>query len=567
MRYILQIVLLGFPVFLFAQDRDRGNLESDEKKDLLFVVTGKGEVSFERGKKIDEEPSFKDTVKVNTGFTYTTKEVVVESGFEVEPIKAPRIVVLEPLKKLYSGQLILGVNDFSSAPFIDFTYDKLRSKDVTAGMHLNHFSSGLNSDGLSQSRFAENSAGIHFKKMNRKISWIVNSDYNYDLFRNYGYDQEAFEISPDSNKLYFSKWTTQIGMKSNQGKKDDWSYHADFQYDQFFAPDQIQEHMAGVEFEAGKFVNWELENLDMNLSGVGNTKLNVDYLSSKDSVQDISSFLINFVPTYNLKHENLDVTIGGRVNYLTSSSRNLKVYPHLDANLTLVKDIIILYGSWDGGYQRNHYMTYYEQNPFIGTQLAHTNTNNLYTIEGGIKGAISSKSSFNLGFKSAKTDDFVFFVNDFNTKGNRKFTVWQDDLTHGQLYGELIYENDKIRLAALGQYNDYNAYRFEAFHLPNIYGEFSFDYNLQNKIKLGTDVYYFGEQIALSEALPSAANTPAETIILAPILDFNLRVDYRYSKKLGGFFMLNNILSQHHQRWNQYPNYGINVMVGANFAF
>jgi hypothetical protein len=567
MKWIVASILCFQFVSVFAQDRNRDNLESDEKKDLLFVVTGKGEVSYERGKKIDEEPSFKDTVKVNSEFTYTTKEVAIEPEMEVEPIKAPRIVVLEPLEKLYSGNLTLGVNDFVSAPFIDFTYDKLRSKEVTAGMYLNHFSSGLNADGLEQSRFAENEAGVHFKKIKRKFTWVVNSDYNYDLFRYYGYDQGNFEISPDSNKLFFSHWNTQAGLKSNQNKKEEWSYNAYFNYDQFFAPDQIQEHMAGVKGEAGKYFNWKLDDLEMDLSGVGNAKLNVSYLNSQDSTQEINSVFADFVPTYNLKHENLDVTVGARVNYLSAFNRTLKIYPHFDANLTLVKDIIIIYGGWDGGYQRNHYLTYYQQNPFIATQLQHTNTNKLYEVSGGIKGAISSKSSFNVGFKSSKTDDFVFFINDFNTIGNRKFNIWQDDLTHAQIYGELVYENDKIRIAALGQYNEYNAYRFEAFHLPDVYAELSFDYNLQDKIKVGTDIYYFGEQLALHAPIPSAANVEASTITLNPILDFNFRADYQYSKKLSAFVLLNNILSQNHQRWNQYPNYGINFMVGANFAF
>lgn len=558
------LLIIGFTHLLTAQTTE----DIDEKKSVEINIVGAGKVTYEKGKKINEEPEFKDTVKVKSEFNYTTTEQKIEGEYEVEPINAPKITILEPLQKLYKANLTLGVNDFVTPPYFDFSYTKLRDKKFSAGFTLNHFSSGIKADGLDQSKFQENHIGVFGKKITEKHTFYANADYEYDRFRYYGFDQKLLEIPKDSSKIYYSFLNANIGFKKNVTDEKEWNYKANVAYDQFFSADQIQEHLITTSTDLGKFFEPTFLNKFFNKKGVAyfDGKASVAYLSSQDSIQNINSTLIEVIPTANLKHDRLDMTIGFRMNYFAGTNNSFRLYPIAELDFTVAKDILIIYGSIDGEYKRNHYLTYFQSNPFISTQLNNTTTNNSYNIVGGLKGALSSKSSFNVGFKSMKFNDEVFFVNDLNTKGIRKFTIWQTDLNQEQLFGEFIFENKKFRTNGLLELNTYSTSQYEAFHRPDLYAELGFSYNLQDKIKVGTDLYYFGTQIAPTEDVFTGANN-VSTVTLDPILDFNFNVNYIYSNKFNAFMLINNILSQNHQRWNQYPNYGINFMLGLNYSF
>lgn len=558
------LLIIGFTHLLTAQTTE----DIDEKKSVEINIVGAGKVTYEKGKKINEEPEFKDTVKVKSEFNYTTTEQKIEGEYEVEPINAPKITILEPLQKLYKANLTLGVNDFVTPPYFDFSYTKLRDKKFSAGFTLNHFSSGIKADGLDQSKFQENHIGVFGKKITEKHTFYANADYEYDRFRYYGFDQKLLEIPKDSSKIYYSFLNANIGFKKNVTDEKEWNYKANVAYDQFFSANQIQEHLITTSTDLGKFFEPTFLNKFFNKKGVAyfDGKASVAYLSSQDSIQNINSTLIEVIPTANLKHDRLDMTIGFRMNYFAGTNNSFRLYPIAELDFTVAKDILIIYGSIDGEYKRNHYLTYFQSNPFISTQLNNTTTNNSYNIVGGLKGALSSKSSFNVGFKSMKFNDEVFFVNDLNTKGIRKFTIWQTDLNQEQLFGEFIFENKKFRTNGLLELNTYSTSQYEAFHRPDLYAELGFSYNLQDKIKVGTDLYYFGTQIAPTEDVFTGANN-VSTVTLDPILDFNFNVNYIYSNKFNAFMLINNILSQNHQRWNQYPNYGINFMLGLNYSF
>jgi hypothetical protein len=54
---------------------------------------------------------------------------------------------------------------------------------------------------------------------------------------------------------------------------------------------------------------------------------------------------------------------------------------------------------------------------------------------------------------------------------------------------------------------------------------------------------------------------------LKPIVDANLGVEYRYSKKLSAFAHLNNLGFKSYERWNNYPTQAFSFLVGISAAF
>jgi hypothetical protein len=548
-------------VFIFSFT---SKAQLDDKKEII-VVTGKGDISYEKGKKIPVDPVFKDTVKISETFSYTVKDKKVPGAYEPSAIKPPKIAVLEPLDRLYNGHVFLGVNDFVSLPYLDFSYGLTRNKTYNAGVYGKHFSSGMNVQDLKDSRFSENNLGVYGKKVGEKITLSAKTNLDHNTFRWYGYNPELFNISSDSNKLNFTNWQTNFDLKKNTSALDQLDYKAGLQYNIFASSENITENLLTVKGSLGKFLHLNLA--DGLLDGYWRINLSSSYLHSKDATKWMQSNLFQVYPTYNIKYDKLDITAGLNVNYLSDNGRGFYVYPTFDGTFTLLKDYIIVYAKFDGSFNRHHYLTYYQANPFINSVLPQYNVNNRSNIKGGVKGAINKHASFNVGFQQSEYLDAILFVNDFSTLDARKFTIFQTDMTHSMLFTEVNYDWKKIRSRALFQYNSYSTFQHVAFHKPIMYAQFGANYKFQNKLDVGLDMYYFGKQLAAAEAITNDPLQDVATIELKPIVDFNLNVNYAYSKTFGAFILVNNILSQNHQRWNQYPNYGINFLAGVKFSF
>lgn len=555
-KIILTKSLLLFSIVAFGQ--------LDDKKEII-VVTGKGDISYEKGKKIPTDPEFKDTVKIKEQFNYTVKDKKVPGAYEPSIIKPPKIAVLEPLERLYNGHVFLGVNDFVSLPYFDFSYAHTRNKVYNAGVYGRHFSSGLNVQDLKNSRFSENSLGVYGKKINEKITLSAKTNLDYNSFRWYGYNQELFTLGTDSSKLNYTNWQTNFDLVKNTTKLNELDFGLNSQYNLFSATGGIDEHLLTFKGFVGNFAKWNFNN--GILDGFWRVNLSASYLNNKTSIAGVQSTLFQVLPTYNIKNSDLDITFGVNINYLSDNDRGFYIYPLIDGTFTLVKDYVILYGKLDGNFERHHYLTYYQSNPFVNSFLPQKNVNNFLNVKGGVKGAINKHASFNVGYKQAQYRGAILFVNDFTTPDARKFTIFQTDMVHDQVFTELNYDWQKIRSRALLQINSYSTFQHVAFHKPNLYAQLGANYKFQNKLDFGLDLYYFGKQLAAAEALPIDPMLQVETIELKSIVDFNFNINYAYSKTFGAFLLVNNILSQNHQRWNQYPNYGINFLVGVKFAF
>jgi hypothetical protein len=540
----------------------------DDKKELIFDVNGKGKVSYEKANKIAVEPKFTDTVKVLIGLDYSSIDKKINSPFTLETIKPPKLIILEPLTKIHKGQVNFGLNDFKTPPYFDFNYSTIRHKKYNAGIALNHFSSDLNIKGKEDTRFTENNIGLYGKKINKKTTLSADLDYDYNTFRYYGNSPDAFLIDPENNQQYYSVLNAAVALKSNKKKDTKHEYSAGVDYQQLFSKYEVQEHLIELNGEVNGYYlpsGGVMDSIDFtDVSGFWNLDVNVGYLISNDSVLNLRSSLVALRPSYKLKRRSLSLTIGFPAYFLTNNSRYLTALPTLNLEYTIAKDILILYTGYDRKYERNHYLTYMDANPFIGANLPHTNTYTKFDFVGGLKGAFTSKTTFNVGGHYKDMEGFVLFVNDVNSVGARKFNVITDDVKHAQAFVEVIFENKKINTGLLAQYNNYEMTSRIAYHLPEIVAQAFAKYNVQGKFYLGVELFYYGEQFAKNTTVFSLV--PTETK-LAPILDFNFNIDYKYNDKFGAFLKVNNILSTKHQRWNQYPNYGINVLGGVSYKF
>jgi len=540
----------------------------DEKNGLEIIVKGGGKVTIEKPVKIADEPNFTDTVNVKVRLDYSSIDKKLNAKFKLETIKPPKLLIIQPLSKIHKGQIKLGLNDFKTPPFFDFNYSTIRDKKYNAGIIMNHYSSDLDVKGKGDTRFTENNIELYGKKINKKTTLSGNLDYDYNTFRYYGYDPSVFSFDPANDQQFYSVLKGEVALKSNKSKKTKYQYTTGLNYQQLFSKYQVQEHLVELKGEVNGYYipsGGVMDSIDFtDVSGFWNVEVSAGHLISQDSSVSLNSTLFSVRPTYKLKKKSISVTLGLPAYFLTNNSRFLTLLPTVNVEYAIAKDIIIAYAGYDRKYERNHYLTYMESNPFVGANIPHSNTYTNIDVVGGLKGAFTSKTTFNVGGHYKNVEGMVLFVNEFTSGANRKFTIITDDVKHTQGFVEVLFENKKIKTGVLAEYNNYKMTTKVAYHLPEIVAQAFAKYNVQDKFYLGLDVFYYGEQLAKDNALTALDAAP---IKLKGIVDFNFNLDYKYNDKLGAFVSVNNILSTNHQMWNQYPSYGINVLGGVSYKF
>ena len=119
----------------------------------------------------------------------------------------------------------------------------------------------------------------------------------------------------------------------------------------------------------------------------------------------------------------------------------------------------------------------------------------------------------------------------------------------------------------LGDVYNYTTDREEMpWHTPNYNITFSGSYNLKEKIIVKLDVFALGPQWA-KIYVPLETSMVMKAVKLDGIIDVNLGLEYRYTKKLSAFVQLNNLAAQQYNRWNYYPMQRFNLLGGLTYIF
>jgi len=163
-------------------------------------------------------------------------------------------------------------------------------------------------------------------------------------------------------------------------------------------------------------------------------------------------------------------------------------------------------------------------------------------------------------------------VNDSLFSVGNQFVVVYDNLKALDIHGELaIYSGEKWKAHLRGDYFIYTVgAETHPWHQPFIKFAGGGQYSLKKKIIISSDIFLIGKRWAKS-------NVPVEDVVaqedgsyqfeLKPIVDFNLKIEYRYNKRLSGWVQFDNMLAVKYQRWSGYRAQQFLGMMGVTYAF
>ena len=547
----------------------------DELDSLQIRVIGEYDPTIADAYKISDFPKIEYASPAKPKLKYGIISDKFTSDFEVVPVKPARIKG-EHLKKLYRGYVKIA----GGSPGIfaaDGYYNSLRSKRKSWGVRINHFSTSGNVADVGFSGFSETGASLYGKKFFKKHTLSGGLDYDMNSLHFYGFNMTNALIAGLGESVTGKDATLQkfnvIGGHSRllSHHKDSSALNYDIKFNYYNLTDNYQtmENNFNMSVDFTRYIEKEFMHIHFKIDHNDDR-----YYKDADSMRILTNTVLTLRPQISTQGPKYMFTVGlnGVLNVIGDLNAFGKIYPRVYFSYNLVKDIMIPYVGIGGGLERQSIRSLSLLNPFILTDLnddfnntSVNNTINSIKFYGGVKGEFNSSSSFNVSITRDKLDNQFFFVNDTMSTLNNQFGVVYDNVAQFKLQGEMSYDiREKIKLMLVGEINEYKMdLQEKPWHKPAYHISFLGSYNLQEKIIAKLDVFAIGEQYAREyddKGAPVAVK-------LKGVVDLNLELEYRYTKKLSAYLKLNNLMAQRYNRWNGYPTMRFNFLGGLTYIF
>jgi hypothetical protein len=548
---LLLVLLFGYVVVSLAQT----NLN-----DINYVATSSFVPTVKDAIKFSDIPDIKDTVKKIENIKYGINDNPLFPKYQVQSIDAAKMQN-EPLTKLYSSLLKVGYGPFYSMPYGEFWAGNRRSRDRSFGAHLRHLSSATHLQDVGYGGFSENSASVFGKQFYRKHT--LTGDFNYDrqAVRYYGYDTSLVKITDkDFAKQVYQLFEPKVRFQSHFSDSTHLNYDVGLAYYNLTNLYRESENSIKLNALTSMFINKEKLNIG----------LNTDFYNHKQGHDTLNDLIVSLSPSFEAggKKWHAEIGLSGTLDNFKGKSR-VYAYPKLNVEYDVFEGVIIPYGGISGGLIKNSMRSLTGENPFVDTTLSYVNTNNKYNFFGGLKGNISSNTSYDARVTYSQYDSMYFYMINYGSPVllYNQFDVVYDNASLMTVGGQLKYRfKEKINLIAKGNY-----YLWTTKNLTRAYSKPDFDmtftgvYNMQSKIIIKANIYVMGAQWAFSADTKSSPFTIADKEVKAWV-DGGLEVEYRYSKMLSFFARFNNIANQRYYRWERYPTQKFNGMIGLTFV-
>jgi hypothetical protein len=544
-RKLIVVLTLLLPVSVMAQKT--GN---DDELNAEIAVVKPYNPSISDAFKINKQPAGADSTsdKLNVDYGITTSPLQI--SFVLSPIKAPTIK-RTPVDKLYKNNVRLGLGN-SSTFLGEVMLNSERSRNGAYGVHLYHLSSKANVPNIEDSGYSTNGLSLYGKKFFARYALGGNLSLGRDVVRYFGSGPEFANATIEKQQLMSFQGST--SLQANKAKDQVFFDKAEVTYAYLKDDFKMSEQRVKGLFEVSK----------NSKDGLVLGQLESNFLQTNQDGASQQFFTGELGMKVDAHKEKFNYSFGVKaalIMDLSASQTSTFFYPDINVSYNLLQDYIIAYAGVNGGLQESGMKVLASENPFLNTMDSVEYTNEQISILGGLKGRISTGSSYHLGAKYSKVQNHAFFalpnaVTPVDST-TRKFNVIYDDVNRFQFFAELGIDLSK-KLFVNGRM-DVIAYTMDnllkAYYQPNFKTNLMARYNVQEKIYFNTEWYYVGARYFNA------------TTKLDGFIDGNLGLEYRYSNNLTAFINANNLLGNNYNLWEGYQSQAFNVLGGFTYKF
>ncbi|PBQ32229.1 hypothetical protein CNR22_10745 [Sphingobacteriaceae bacterium] len=507
-------------------------------------------------KKFSDIPEIKDSVKPIQNIKYGITSSPIFPKYQTQPIEAAKLQN-EPLTKLYHSLLKLGYSPFYNMPYGEFWVGNTRAKESSYGAHLKHFSSTTTLKDAGYGGFSDNEINVFGKRFYKKHTLSGDLNYERNVVHYYGYDPDKNTLDKDYTRQRYQLFEPKLQLQSHYTDSTHINHNIRLTY--YNLQNLYREAENNVKLNAlgTMYINKEKFNLGFL----------TDFYNHKQANDSLNDLIMSINPSFEAhgKKWHADIGLTGTLDNFNKSTR-FYFYPQLNLHYDIYENMVIPYAGVSGGLVKNSMRSLTRENAFVDTTINYKNTNNKYNLYGGLRGNLSSSTSYDAKISYGQYDNLHFFVINY---GGPNLLYNQFDVLYGNtsvlnLSGQLKYEfKEKLNIIGKGNYYIYKTKTLtRAYHKPDFDLTGSVIYNLKSKIILRADLFFMGKQWALTQLDDGALANKQ----LKGWADINLEAEYRYSKMLSFFARVNNLAGQRYYRWERYPSQRFNFMLGLTFV-
>ncbi|MDO7849180.1 TonB-dependent receptor [Hymenobacter sp. M29] len=461
-------------------------------------------------------------------------------------------------------------------------FHSTRSTDHAYGLDVKHVNS-LNGpvDGKN-SGVAETSAHLMGEIYRGTAAFGANLDLGRERYNFYGYEKAANGAAfatPENGdiKQVFSRF----GVKAyahNRAPDQQLQYDASLGYrywgDNFDANENDIRLNAKVGYALGESSRITL-NADASFISEKDLPVATRLQPAPTAQQTRSRTFVQATPAYEFLRNNIAFSVGATVGYSSDTATSVSkgvIYPAVRLGYTIEPEKFMVYAGLGGALQRVTRYDLSTENPWLNRGLNVADTHRGPTVYAGFTSTPARGLEFNVKATYARDRNLYFYAN--NPIDPSRFDLVYDQNATGVLniHGELLYNAaEKFRLGTRMDYNKYALKNLpQPFHRPEFQGSVFGTYNVFEKLMIGVEGYFYAASYGISyrpTATAGAVRTADFYRATDPVIDLNLRADYRITPKISIFVMGNNLANRQYQRFYAYPVKGINVIGGAGYTF
>ncbi|APY10090.1 TonB-dependent receptor [Seonamhaeicola sp. S2-3] len=569
-KHILSVVIILNVTVSFSQDRNKDTINTG-----VIDVVKPYTPSISDAFKVKETPTIEDeTTQNKKEVKYNIFSFPVASTFTPAKGKAAGIEKRKPIK-LYDNYATLGVGTYTTI-LGEVYLNHAISRTESIGGYVSHNSSQGGIEDVSfDDNYSISKINVNYATTLRDLSWNVEAGYQHQMYNWYGVS-ESFVDTAIADNIDEEHTFNNAYFGGSINFEDTYINSGNFFFRRFGDNQGSGENRFLIDAK----IDIPIDREEIS------TTFKFDYLKGTfdrsyevDDEFNYGNFIVSAAPSYEMKQDDLTVNVGVTAAYLRDSeSKESKffIYPNVTATYRLVNDVLIAYGGVEGGLNQNSYYDFASENPFVSPTLFVIPTDQQYNAYIGLKGKLSSNTSYNVsGSYIADRNKALFKNNDITlmpaqaySYGN-SFGVVYDDVDTFGVAGEINVDvNRNFKLGIKAEYFSYNTdTETEAWNLPDFNGSLFLDYQIDEHWFTGANLFYVGErkdQYFLNDGI--TVTTPF-TVVLDSYFDANAHVGYHINDQISVFAKVNNIANNAYQRWQNFPVQSIQFLAGATFKF
>ena len=542
--------LIGIILF-YASDIKAQDIKATEVR-----VTEQFVPSVPEATKLNKQPTFLDTIKMDKTQEYSIIKHNLKSNYKTRPLKAAKVKA-ENLSKLFKSKVSLGTG-YRVASKATIIHNSERSKTLNYGGLFNHFYNSVKIDDKLAGQ-SNNTSYLYIKKIKKDKIYIANLDYERVSAFTYGgngtTDKKDFDNSITRNNPFYNRFSyTRFSISAINTDNDSEKMIRNVT---FFVSDlnEMSENQIHLSADLEK----EINGLPIDLEIEFNNYINYNNKDSKYQTTELKE--LHFVPNSSFEKFGIRFETGLNLHY---DPNGIAISPIIKATKELVKDILLVDGGIRHIEKRNTLKSLADENPFIHSYgsnqsilgghgfmqaLETTSGDELYLL---MRNVLGEDEVLEGAVAYGMIDNFHNFQSVNNGDYNR-FKVGYVDVK--QLHLSVKYERNVSNILSVNAYADYYSWDKKVYYKPNFVANISTPINLRDKIKVEPSINYLGERYY------------NETSQLESQLHANLSLQYNYSKILSAYLRLNNLTNSKKQLWRDYQEIGFNGILGVSYSF